>query len=276
LIKKRVEQFLEERNFDFNAVCDDYIDVPPVNFESVRSNLQLIREIINSNTSSFGDTSSSTTTSSSSLGDSLGLQESLINPLMETIYERIDEYLRESFAAISDCLGVEPTPKPFEIEKEWERLQELLKNRDSGSGSGSVSPTSASKDKSDWLDALSKDVHYLIEMKRCEVKHQTDRKQQQKEAAATSSPATSPTSTSSSPLTPTSGPGGEGAPYLPTMGGLPSFAVTSQRLAMSHVVPVSGLIMSRFYRLENELKTVLDVWFRNQKDEQTPLISYWS
>jgi len=31
-------------------------------------------------------------------------------------------------------------------------------------------------------------------------------------------------------------------------------------LALSHVVPISGLFMSCFYRLENELKTVIELW----------------
>jgi len=35
---------------------------------------------------------------------------------------------------------------------------------------------------------------------------------------------------------------------------------STTQLALTHVVPVSGLFMSCFYRLENELKTVIELW----------------
>jgi hypothetical protein len=40
-------------------------------------------------------------------------------------------------------------------------------------------------------------------------------------------------------------------------------------LSLSHVVPISGLFLSCFYRLENELKTVLELW----APESIPLLS---
>jgi hypothetical protein len=46
-IRTAVVAFLEERDFDFGAMSEHYIDKPPRNVEGVRANLHLVREILN-------------------------------------------------------------------------------------------------------------------------------------------------------------------------------------------------------------------------------------
>ena len=49
LIRAECDKFLARKGYNFNAVPDDYLEKPPTDFPAVRSNLVLIREILNPN-----------------------------------------------------------------------------------------------------------------------------------------------------------------------------------------------------------------------------------
>lgn len=56
--------------------------------------------------------------------------------------------------------------------------------------------------------------------------------------------------------------------YILEMKQSEEFTFTKKKLTLSKVVPITGLIFSRFLRIENELRTVLDVW--SHLDRMTP------
>ena len=207
VIEKKVRAFLTNAKYDFTAVRYDYIESPPENLKSVRSNLEIIQKILDKNIDVYN-------------------LKGLLNDITSIVYPKIDLFMKNAQTALCDKLSI-PFDE-FTVEIGLEKLKEYnIKPNTNTTNNNNINNSIDNNDKElsydnnddnnnnyysencvvkEWMEALLKDIEYLETIKRLEISQ------------------------------PTKGKGD------------------------LNVVPISGLVLNSFIRLETELKTVLEVW----------------
>ena len=182
VINVRVENFLQEKNYDFKAVKYNYIEQAPDDILIVRNNLRLIQEILDKN------------------ADIHNIHQ-LIAELKSIIYPKIDLFIENATATICEKLQIQKSEFTLEL-----GFAELKKQKENAKILQEI-PATTDEDYFYKIECLLKDIQYLFIIKKMEED--------------------------------------------------PGALTVEDQL---NIVPISGLIMNCFYRLENELKTVLEVW----------------
>ncbi len=178
------------KGFDLHAVPYSYLDEAPKSLDSIRINIQIIYKFLNLR-------------SPEALQE---LRETLIDPLKQEIYNRIDEFLDCAETVLLSLLGRihRKTNGPFSLET----AKVLFSN----------AKHNFSKTQQTQIENLLHDIAYIMQMKQLEY-----------DFFSTDTPAS------------------RGATEL------------------SQIVPITGLIVGKLHRLENELKTVLEHWSQRIK-----------
>jgi len=219
-IRSRCYALLEAQGFVFDAVPADYINEPPADLAVVKSNLLVLRRVLN-------------------LKDDIYDVKSMLRQVCDEIYPRIDQYISDAEAIIIDllkdkehesasslpCLDTTTCswskPPTFRSTKNQLPLGTLDQARARERAQALVDAGVLTTELASNIDGVLKDLDYLLEMKVME-----QRTQEQQRSGGSAS--------------------GDG------------------KLVMSNVVPISGLVMSSFYRLENEMNTVLELWDKDK------------
>jgi len=192
-IKESVDSFLVRSGFELDVIPDNYIDQAPKDLALVNKNWTMIRELLD------------VIVSYNSKAPSHHEVIDVMTSLMDDIYGRLDEFVRDSLFVISEQLGIVRTY--FDVSQNQEIFDEcraLFNDK----------KDTLNADLREKLDELIKDVEYVFKIREMEGLQQTQK-------------------------------------------------------SLDHV-PVSGLIASRFFRLENELRTSLDVWDPDRPCESDP------
>lgn len=199
LIRQKCEEFLTELGYELNAIPSNYIDERPKSLEKVEKNLVILHQILNRNQ------------------DTTNLTQKLIEPLKNTIYPRIDNYIEQVKKVLKEeNTSFGKSSSQEQIEQEPESLSDHIKNN--------VIPTIVDLEVKNQILDLLKDIKYLEDMKKFEFDYY------QTQSSILLSSGTSPKDSS------------------------------FHFKRINDVVPVTGLIIGRFHRLENEARTCLQVW----------------
>eukprot|EP01087_Luapelamoeba_hula_P018207 TRINITY_DN5849_c0_g2_i1.p1 TRINITY_DN5849_c0_g2~~TRINITY_DN5849_c0_g2_i1.p1 ORF type:complete len:690 (-),score=86.22 TRINITY_DN5849_c0_g2_i1:133-2202(-) len=177
LIKTECEKFLGFRGYMFDAVPIDYIEQPPVDFQAVRDNFALIKEILNQN-------------------EDKHQMQALVKRIKNTVYPEIDQFIENAKLVLAGMLNLQESAN-HTLDQFKERFQQEKER--------------FSEENRAYIGDLMQDMRYLDQMRVL-----------------------------------------EDAP--------------AERVL--DIVPVTGLVVGRFYRLENELRTVLEHWADTEEMEQ--------
>ena len=191
LIKTQTDiLLLSQKNYNTAAWNEDnYIDQPPASIEGVRTNLQIVQDLINPKHPSHKEV------------------ENIIEEVKKEVYPVIDDFIKKSHVVLSDELfNIRITPENYLPEAfDLPKARKIFDRRNKRA--------KYTEEAAKQLDGLMKDLQYLVEMKNLENKSENDRTKS-----------------------------------------------TAGKLELSYAVPLSGLVMGSFFRLENILKTVLELW----------------
>ncbi|GAM20483.1 hypothetical protein SAMD00019534_036580 [Acytostelium subglobosum LB1] len=183
--REEVESFLLKRQFDFNAVPQDYMEKPPQNMAAVRFNLDLLHDILTPN--GGGQTKSS-----------VQFSKTVVEKLVRDVYPKIELFVVKCKLVVLDCIGAFDVSLA-ELEAngmlDMDRLRQLYL----------MHKQNLERQKCSHIDRIFKDIEYLLDMRRLE---------------DTTSP-------------------------------------TEKRL---DIVTISGITFGRLHRLENEMRTVVELW----------------
>lgn len=281
MISTRQKEFLREIGYNFDAVPNDYIETKPDDIDVVCDNLDLIQSCLLRHGTQ----------------DKHNVKERLLYPLMKEIYPRVNEFISNIRFSLSDGLGI--SAEEFSIQSANVLLQErtgteqhsfllgLLKDLEyletikvleaefmgaDWEATCGISSSALAQD-SESAEALAK----IIERNSSSGSVQSQ--EQRHSASLKVSHAKVREERRSIEEAMTGGRGKTGSSNLLASIRTSSEAqgtsaaarqrlvrTTSQRPTSSlgtrdqNIVPMSGLIMNVFYRLENELRTVLEVW----------------
>eukprot|EP00026_Physarum_polycephalum_P002704 Phypoly_transcript_02712.p1 GENE.Phypoly_transcript_02712~~Phypoly_transcript_02712.p1 ORF type:complete len:762 (+),score=166.98 Phypoly_transcript_02712:213-2498(+) len=188
-IKQCVDEFLTRSGFELDVIPENYIDQAPKDLELVGKNWSMVRELL--------DIISSYDSKDQNKHEVIDV----MTTLMDDIYTRLDEFVRDALFVISDKMGI--VRDMFDMSENQDIYDELRKIVETKKGA-------LAGDLREKIDELMKDVEYIFKIREMEGM-QCDK-------------------------------------------------------SRDHV-PISGLIASRFFRLENELRTSLDVWDPSRMEE---------
>ena len=208
LIKTQYELLLAKTSYDESAWNEDtYIDEAPSSIDGVRSNLQVVQELINTKSELHK------------------LVIEFTEDIKREVYPVIDDFIMKAHIVLSsEILGTkischDYSPDHFDLEhtkKVFNSKKESMEKENGG------------PELVEQFDDLMKDLKYLVEMKKLEFKSESNKN---------------------------------------------SDVTTGGKLELSYAVPLSGLIMGCFMRLENILKTILELWVPKQKPVVSPTLS---
>jgi len=193
LIKTQSELLLGRTSYDETAWSEDtYIDSPPRDIEGVRKNLQVVKELLNTESELHQ------------------LVIDVTEDIKREVYPVIDDLIMKAHVVLSHeilekRISYQYNPNDFNIDEVKNIFDSKKESMKAELGEEIVSQ----------YDGLIKDLKYLVEMKELENKTAEGQKKKGK-------------------------------------------------LELSYAVPLSGLVMGCFFRLENILKTVLELWVPTQ------------
>lgn len=182
-IKECVDSFLVRSGIELDVIPDNYIDQAPKDLAAVNKNWTMVRELLDIIVSYNAKT------------DYKHEVIDVMTTLMDDIYTRLDEFVRDSLFVVAERLEV--TKTYFDVSENQDIYDECCKLFE-------AKKDTLSADLKDKIEELLKDVEYIFKIREME-------------------------------------------------------GIQQEKKSLDHV-PISGLIASRFYRLENELRTSLEVW----------------
>ena len=207
LIKTQTEMLLSQVNYDFKAFDEDtYIDERPPSLDKIKENLLIIQDLLNPKHPLHHKVLFAT------------------EEVKKEVYPVIDDFILKSYVilyleVLGEKLSLESTDNLI-YQVPLDRVKKKLDNKIKRRKESNLKPST----RYIQLDDLIKDLQYIVEMKKLEMKTDGDREE----------------------------------------GG-------AKKLELSKAVPLSGLVMGVFFRLENILKTVLELW--DTKPKPSPLSS---
>lgn len=239
LIETRIDKFLKENvEYDIYAVPYNYIDQPPSSLQSIEKNLTIIHKILDLEINNQNHLI---------YHNEKNIRNSLIEPLKNEIYEKIEEFLIVSqlvlfneiidFIKLSSSLNNLSKEDHSQFQNSYLELLGMKKKNNFQLNKiiyilEYIKNHQIIYDKKKFhnLEGLVQDINYIFEMKKLEQEHFKN-----------------------------------------------SIIINNQMLenhnlkknnkhshnrqnSVSNIVPISGLILSKFHRIENELKTVLEHW----------------